>query len=412
MRVFLLLAILLTLPAAAQQLSPRPTVRPWVAQGADVTIWVRDFRTRALAAGIDAETFDPAMAEVEYLHDVIRRDASQSEFTKTIWDYLDTAVSDLRVANGRAAVARHADALDQIETQFGVDRHVVAAIWGLESSYGAFRGRISTLSALTTLAIGSSRADFFEDQLIEALRILHDGHTTRAALRGSWAGASGHTQFMPTSFRDHAVDFTGDGQRNLWGDDPSDALASTAAYLKANGWVAGQPWGVEVRLPGDFDYLLTGEQVEKMPAEWAALEVRSASGMPLPDAGPASIRVPAGHEGAAFLTFSNFRVIETYNTADAYVIAVGHLADRLAGGPPILSGWPRQDRALTFDERIDLQLRLREAGFDPLKIDAKIGPDTLDAIQRWQASLALKPDGYASPRLLTRLRAVTEGVQP
>lgn len=407
MRILLLL-LALTTPAAAQDVSPRPAERPAVAAPVDFATWVRDFRPRALADGITADTFDSAMAGVENLPDVLRRDANQSEFTKTIWDYLDTAVSDLRVSNGRAAVARHAEALTQIEAEFGVDKHVVAAVWGLESSYGAFRGTISTLSALTTLAAGSRRADFFEEQLIEALRLLQDGHTTRANFRGSWAGASGHTQFMPTSFRDHAVDFTGDGRRDLWGDDPTDALASTAAYLRANGWTTGQPWGLEVTLPEGFDYLLTGERVEKSPADWAALGVTTPNGTPLPEGGPASIRVPAGHEGVAFLTFANFRVIETYNTADAYVIGVGHLGDRLAGGPALQGGWPRADRALTYDERIELQQRLRDAGFDPLKIDAKIGPDTLDAIQRWQASLGLVPDGYVGPDLLNRLRAETE----
>lgn len=407
MRILILL-LALTTPAAAQDVSPRPAERPAVVAPVDFASWVSDFRLRALADGITTDTFDSAMAGVENLPDVLRRDANQSEFTKTIWDYLDTAVSDLRVSNGRAAVARNAEALNQIEAEFGVDKHVVAAIWGLESSYGAFRGNISTLSALTTLAAGSRRADFFEDQLIEALRLLQDGHTTRADFRGSWAGASGHTQFMPTSFRDHAVDFTGDGRRDLWGDDPTDALASTAAYLRANGWTTGQPWGLEVTLPEAFDYLLTGERVEKSPADWAALGVTTPNGKPLPEGGPASIRVPAGHEGVAFLTFANFRVIETYNTADAYVIGVGHLGDRLAGGPALQGGWPRADRALTYDERIELQLRLRDAGFEPLKIDAKIGPDTLDAIQRWQASLGLVPDGYVGPDLLDRLRAETE----
>lgn len=409
---FLPLILLLTFPAAAQEISPRPPERPLVAVKVEFATWVADFRNRAILAGIDAATFDAAMADVRNLPDVLRRDANQSEFTKTIWDYLDTAVSDLRVSNGRAAVARHATALARIEAEFGVDRHVIAAIWGLESSYGAFRGDISTLSALTTLAAGSRRGAFFEDQLLQALRILQQGDTTVAEMRGSWAGASGHTQFMPTSFRDHAVDFDGDGRRDLWGDDPTDALASTASYLKANGWVTGQPWGLEVILPDGFDYLLTGERIEMAPDDWAAAGVHTVDGAPLPEGGPASIRVPAGHEGVAFMTFANFRVIETYNTADAYVIGVGHLGDRLAGGSPLDGTWPRQDRALTYDERIELQLRLRDAGFDPLKIDAKVGPDTLDAIQRWQASLGLVPDGYVGPRLLQRLRQQTGDLHP
>lgn len=406
MRITTLLACLaLATPLAAQDAALRPTQRPLVEQAVDFGVWVAAFRDRALAAGIDPAIFDAAMSGVEHLPDVIRRDRNQSEFTKTIWDYLDTAVSDLRVANGRRAMAEYADVLERIEAKYGVDKEAVAAIWGLESSFGAFRGDVSTLSALTTLAADSRRSAFFEEQLIEALRILQFGDTRAAALRGSWAGAMGHTQFMPISFRDHAVDFTGDGRRDLWGDDPTDALASTAAYLKANGWTTGQPWGIEVVLPDGFDYLLTGERVEKSPDEWTTSGVRTVAGDPLPQGGLASIRVPAGHTGAAFATYGNFRAIETYNTADAYVIGVGHLADRLAGGPPIAGGWPRGDRALTYDERVEMQERLRAAGFDPLKIDAKIGPDTLDAIQRWQKAQGLVPDGYANPALIERLRA-------
>ncbi|MEO0861479.1 MAG: lytic murein transglycosylase [Pseudomonadota bacterium] len=399
-------------PAFAQQsiaTSPRPIAR--AAPPADVPVatdfatWLAAFEDRSVAQGIERDLAARALASVSYLPDVIRRDRNQSEFTKTIWDYLDTAVSDVRVQNGRKALNKYADALTEIEAQYGVPKEIVAAIWGLESSYGAFRGSTSTLSALATLAADSRRAAFFEEQLLEALRIVQAGHTGVSALKGSWAGAMGHTQFMPTSFRDHAVDFTGDGRKNIWADDPTDALASTAAYLKANGWTTGQPWGLEVTLPEGFDYLLSGERVLKTSAEWTALGVVASDGSPLPNGGPASIRLPGGHTGAAFLTFENFRVIETYNTADAYVIAVGHLADRLDGGPPLSSGWPRGDRALSYDERIDLQERLRKAGFDPLKIDAKIGPDTLDAIQRWQAARGLVPDGYMSPALLGQLRA-------
>ncbi|WP_299839917.1 lytic murein transglycosylase [uncultured Jannaschia sp.] len=378
--------------------------RPLIVREVPFDAWVASFRERALAQGIGTVTFDAAMRGVRPLPDVIRRDRNQSEFTKTIWDYLDTAVSDLRVANGRRAMERHGDALAAIETRHGVPAEIVAAIWGLESSFGAYRGDVDTLSALATLAADSRRPDFFEDQLLAALAILETGEAAPSDLRGSWAGAMGHTQFMPTSWRDHAADGDGDGRRDIWGDDPTDALASTAAYLAANGWTPGQPWGAEVVLPEGFDYRLTGERLQKSPAEWTALGVRAADGSPVPDGGPASIRVPAGHEGAAFVTYANFRALESYNTADAYVIGVGHLADRLAGGPPLRGGWPRGDRALTFDERIELQERLRAAGFDPLKIDARIGPDTLDAIQRWQASEGLVPDGYVDPDLLERLR--------
>ena len=404
MRTVCALALCVALPQAVAAQDPRPLPRPLIVREVPFDAWVAGFRDRALAQGIGAATFDAAMRDVRPLPDVIRRDRNQSEFTKTIWEYLDTAVSDLRVANGRRAMERDGDALAAIETRHGVPAEIVAAIWGLESSYGAYRGDVETLSALATLAADSRRPDFFEDQLLAALAILETGEAAPSDLRGSWAGAMGHTQFMPTSWRDHAADGNGDGRRDIWGDDPTDALASTAAYLVANGWMPGQPWGAEVVLPEGFDYRLTGERVEKPPADWTALGVRTAEGGPVPEGGPASIRVPAGHAGAAFVTYANFQALESYNTADAYVIGVGHLADRLAGGPPLRGGWPRGDRALTFDERIELQERLRAAGFDPLKIDARIGPDTHDAIQRWQASEGLVPDGYVGPDLLERLR--------
>ncbi|WP_299816705.1 lytic murein transglycosylase [uncultured Jannaschia sp.] len=394
----------LTLPGACGAQEPRPLPRPILVREVPFAAWLAGFRARALAQGIAGATFDAAMRDVAPLPDVIRRDRNQSEFTRTIWDYLDTAVSEPRVANGRRAMARHADALAAIEARHGVPAEIVVAIWGLESSYGAYRGDVDTLSALATLAADSRRPDFFEAELLAALAILETGEAAAGDLRGSWAGAMGHTQFMPTSWRDHAVDAAGDGRRDIWGDDPTDALASTAAYLAANGWTSGQPWGAEVVLPDGFDYRLTGERVEKSPAEWTALGVRTTDGGPVPEGGPASIRVPAGHEGAAFVTYANFAVLESYNTADAYVIGVGHLADRLAGGPPLRGGWPRGDRALSRAERIELQERLRAAGFDPLKIDARIGPDTLDAIQRWQASEGLVPDGYVDVDLLERLR--------
>ncbi|WP_341232701.1 lytic murein transglycosylase [uncultured Sulfitobacter sp.] len=368
-------------------------------------LWLVDFRPRALAAGIDAAVFDAAIKGVTYDENVIRRDRNQSEFTKTIWDYLETATSDLRIANGKAALARQGAALAEIEAQYGVEKEVVVAIWGLESAYGTFRGRDSVIGSLASLAYDGRRQAFFEAELLEALRILQAGDTSPAKMTGSWAGAMGHTQFMPSSFQRYAVDFTKDGKRDIWGDDPRDALASTAAYLKHFGWTFGQPWGVEVTLPEGFDYLLADREVLRTPTEWAAIGVLDMSGGTVPNHGPASILLPGGAEGAAFMIFSNFEVIERYNTADAYVIGVGHLSDRIAGGAPIAHSWPLQDRALTYDERIELQTQLTALGFDTVKIDAKIGPLTINAVRNFQTAQGLLPDGYASLRLLERVRA-------
>ncbi|CAN0122888.1 unnamed protein product, partial [Chrysoparadoxa australica] len=287
---------------------------------------------------------------------------------------------------------------------YGVEKEILVAIWGLESAYGTFRGNIPVINSLATLAYDARRRDFFEAELLDALAILQAGDTQVAAMRGSWAGASGHTQFMPSSFQRHAVDWTGDGRRNIWGDDPRDALASTAAYLKHFGWTAGQPWGVEVRLPEGFDYLLADREVTKSAAEWAAFGVTGLDGRPVADHGPASVLLPGGAEGAAFLIFDNFAVLERYNTADAYVVGVGHLADRIGGGRAFQADWPRRLRALSFDERTELQERLTAAGFDTVKIDAKMGPLTVGAIRRFQQAEGIRPDGFPSLALLERLR--------
>lgn len=369
---------------------------------AGLDAWIADFRARALAAGISAATFDDAMTGLHYLPDVVRKDRHQNEFTKTIWEYLDTAVSDARIAAGQAALRKYKASLDRIEAAYGVDARVVLAIWGLESAYGAVRGDISTIEALATLAYDGRRGKFFEGQLVDALTILQARDVTRGAMRGSWAGAMGHTQFMPSSFLATAVDFDGDGRRDIWSDDPVDALASTAAYLARNGWQKGAPWGVEVVLPAGFDYSQTTDKVKKSAAEWQALGVRAVAGA-LPEAEGASILLPGGARGVAFMIFHNFQVIETYNSADAYVIAVGHLGDRIMGAPAFKAGWPRDLRALSYDERIALQRRLTAAGFDTLGVDSKMGPRTIAAIMGFQRSAGLVPDGFPSLEVLNRL---------
>jgi membrane-bound lytic murein transglycosylase B len=366
--------------------------------------WAVGFRARALAQGIPAPVLDAALRGVRPSPKVIQRDRNQSEFTKALWDYLDSAVSDGRIRNGRAALRAHAATLDAIERAWGVDKEVVVAIWGLESSYGSYRGSDGVIASLATLAHEGRRRAFFEDQLIAALRILAAGDVTPEGMSGSWAGAMGHTQFMPTSFIDHAVDFDGDGRRDIWGDDPADALASAAAYLARHGWTPGRPWGVEVRLPEGFDYALAGERIKKDAARWTSLGIRRADGTPLDDHGPISILLPAGHTGVALAITDNFHVLERYNTADSYVIGVGHLADRLRGAPAFRAPWPRGDRALARAERVELQERLTRAGYDTLGIDGRIGPNTQEAVRGFQRAAGMVPDGYASLSVLERLR--------
>lgn len=366
--------------------------------------WIDDFRSRALAKGITVQTFDQAFVGVEYNATVINRDRNQAEFSKALWEYLDTAVSDLRIKNGRAALAKHRALLENIEATYGVEKEIVVAIWGLESAYGTFRGSTPVIEGLATLAYDGRRETFFESQLLAALEILQAGDVRPQAMTGSWAGAMGHTQFMPTSFIDYAVDFTGDNRRNIWSDDPSDALASTAAYLKHFGWATGQPWGVEVVLPQGFDYGDTGHEVKRSVADWTRLGVRALNGQPVPYHGTAALLMPAGAKGPGFLIFNKFNVLERYNTADSYVIAVGHLADRIGGGRPFETAWPREDRALQFAERKELQSRLTAAGFSTMGVDGKIGPMTISAIRAYQESVGMIPDGYANETLLKRLR--------
>lgn len=375
-----------------------------VAANAGFERWVRGFEGRARAQGIRASTLQAAFRGVQYDADVIRRDRNQSEFTKTIWEYLDSAVSDTRIRNGKAALRQHRRKLDAIEATYGVEKEVVVAVWGLESAYGEYRGSNDIIQSLATLAYDGRRGAFFEEQLIAALKILQNGDTSPRNMTGSWAGAMGHTQFIPTSYLAYAVDFTGDGRRDIWSDDPSDALASTAAYLKRFGWVKGQPWGVEVQLPRGFNYAQASRKITKSPAQWAQLGVVDMNGRAVPNYGNASILLPAGGQGAAFMIFKNFAVIERYNTADAYVIGVGHLSDRIKGGPAIKANWPRGDRALTFSERKEMQQRLTRAGFSTQGIDGRIGPKTIEAVRAYQRSQGLAPDGYASLSLLKRLR--------
>lgn len=394
--------------------SPRPVARPGstaLPVTASITAddkafqrWIIGFRPRARAAGIHDKTFDAAFRDVTFNQEVIARDRSQSEFTKTIGQYLDSAVSDKRLSNGKQALRDQARTLRAIESRFGVEKEVVAAVWGLESAYGEFRGDHNVIEALATLAYDGRRGAFFEGQLIDALKILQDGDTAPRRMTGSWAGAMGHTQFIPSSYRAFAVDFTGDGKRDIWSDNPADALASTAAYLSRHGWVKGQPWGVEVRLPDGFDYAMAKKSIRKMPSEWARLGVTDVQGRPVRDYGAASVFVPMGHRGAAFLIFKNFGVIARYNSADAYVVGVGHLSDRLAGARPLSSSWPSDDRALNREERTEMQKLLSKRGFDTGGVDGLIGPKTQDAIRAYQRSRREVPDGYASLSLLQKLK--------
>lgn len=398
-------------PASA----PQPPVRPASAEPArpvqhmaGFAEWRQGFRTRALAAGIGAATFDAAFAGVAPNDEVLERDRFQPEFVRPIWEYLDNAISDTRIANGRRLAAEKAADLARIEAQFGVEREVVVSIWGLESNFGGNYGRIPVIESLATLAFEGRRQAFAEEQLIAALRILEAGDITAARMVGSWAGAMGHTQFIPTSFQGFAVDFTGDGRRDLWAPDALDALASTANYLARNGWQRGQPWGVEVRLPQGFDHALADER-PRTAQMWNDLGVRRMTGALVEDHGAAALILPAGARGPAFVVYPNFRVIKRYNNATSYALAVGHLADRIAGGGPILAEWPRGQRPLSRTEKEEMQRMLTALGFDTQGTDGVVGPNTRAAIRAFQSAQGMPADGNDDAALLEALRRASRG---
>lgn len=375
-----------------------------LAQSSGFPNWIARFEGRARAAGVSSRTFAAAFADVQYLPDSIERDRNQAEFVRPLADYMATAVSDTRVENGRNLVRQYATLLAQIQARFDVEPHVVVAVWGMESNYGQRRGDTPLISTLATLAYDGRRGSFFESQLIAALKILQNGDVAPRNMTGSWAGAMGHTQFMPTSYEAYAVDFTGDGRRDIWTDDPSDALASTAAYFRRFGWRKGQPWGVEVRLPNGFDFNQTGRTVTRSPAEWAQAGVVGVDNRPVPNYGNATLSTPTGAGGPAFLLFRNYDVISRYNNAEAYIIGVGHLAERIRGAGPLQTAFPADERRLRRAERRELQQRLTNAGFSTQGVDGRIGPNTRTAIRGYQRSVGLAPDGHPSISLLQRLR--------
>ena len=362
--------------------------------------WVASFRPRALAAGISPQVFDGAMGQAHFMPSLIALDRKQSEFSKPIWDYLDGAIGT-RVGTGRSKAAQYASTLAAIEARYGVPREIVLAVWGMESNFGAGRGSTPIVPALATLAYDGRRGEFFAGELVAALRIIQAGDVDSAHMVGSWAGAMGHTQFMPSSFLSHAVDFNGDGRRDIWSDDPTDALASTAHYLRQNGWQPGQPWGAEVILPSGFDYNQVSKSVEKSGSQWTAMGVRTASGRPVPSG---AIIAPAGARGPAFLITQNFRAILKYNASDSYALAVSFLGDAIAGRPGIQGAWPRGDRTLSNSEKAEIQRLLMARGFDTGGADGKLGAKSVEAVKGFQRSRGMVPDGYADANLLALLR--------
>jgi membrane-bound lytic murein transglycosylase B len=329
---------------------------------------------------------------------------AQPEFNKSPWDYLDILVNDDRIARGREMLTQYAAAFAAEERAYGVDRHIIAAIWGVESNYGTKGGDRPVLRSTATLACIGRRRDFFREEFLSAIEILAHGDVKPDRLIGSWAGAFGPTQFMPSTFKRFAVDFDHDGHRDVV-DDVPDMIASTANNLKTDGWVPGESWGYEVVLPAGFDYLLADRSKQMTIAQWEGLGVKRAGVKPFPRSSEkAFLLLPAGARGPAFLMLQNFRVIMKYNPAEAYALAIGHLADRLRGGGPLVQAWPREERALSMGERIELQQLLARRGYDIGQPDGLFGSRTRLAIRNFQAASGQIPDGFASSAVLDRLR--------
>lgn len=358
----------------------------------------------AARRGVSRHTFDAHTAQLEPDLRIMDLLDSQPEFTKSIWDYLDVLVTDARMARAREILAQHKAAFDAAEKTYGVDRHVIAAIWGIESNFGTRIGERSVIRSTATLACIGRRQDYFRDEFLAALEILHRRDLRPEDLRGSWAGAFGPTQFMPTSFKRYAVDADGDGRRDVVGS-AIDLIASTANNLHKDGWIAGQSWGYEVALPQGFNYLLADRSRQLTIAEWEKLGVRRASGLSFPrPSDRAYLLVPAGARGPAFLMLHNYRVIMRYNPAEAYALAIGHLADRIRGGGPFVQAWPRNERVLSRAERLELQQRLAARGFDIGTADGQLGAKTRTALRDFQVRAGLIPDGFASAAVLDVLR--------
>lgn len=352
----------------------------------------------AQAKGITRATFDLALKGVTPNSRVIAATARQPEYGKPVGAYVNDIASRSRIANGRRKAKEWAKTFDAVEKKFGVERWVILALWGIESDFGAEKDHWDVFRSLATLGFMRYRHPYFRNELLVAMRVMQDNKFPRAKMMSSWAGAMGQTQFMPSNVVDYAVDFSGDGKADIWTNVP-DVLGSTANYLAKEHWQRGLPWGFEVTVPNGFDYMKSRASY----AEWEKLGVRRADGKPLPLVGSGILFFPSGAHGPAFLATENYAVLKEYNNSDAYVIAVGHLADRLQGGPPIKAAWPADDRPLSRDARIALQKRLLTLGHNVLDFEGHIDFDLRDSIRSEQAKFGMLPDGNPTMPFLQRL---------
>ncbi len=382
-------------PSTDPDFTPQPN--------SDFETWIQDFRPRARAAGITDAALETGLRGVGFLPGVVERDRNQTEFRRSTEDYLALVAGDDDVSVGRGRFANNRSVLNEIEAAYGVPPEITAAVWGVESRFGTRLGDIPVISAVATLAWEGRRGRFFEAQLISALKIIQNGDTTPERMLGSWAGAMGHTQFIPTTYEEYAVDFRGDGRRDIWSNDPTDSLASTASYFNSFGWRRGVPWGMEVALPAGFS-AATGRDNRRASTAWRELGVTRAGGGAIPDHGSAAIHAPGGAGAPAWILYSNFNVILRYNNSTNYGIGVGYMSDRLAGGGPLSQSFGADSSGLTQAQRRELQERLNAAGFDAGTPDGVIGSGTEAAIEAFEAANGLPVTGEPSLAILRRLQ--------
>lgn len=393
-------------PAAPAQAATHPEMTPAALARAEANFsrCIAALEPAARAKGVSAAGFRRYTAGLKPDMSIMEKLQTQPEFTRTAGDYVTMLVSETRIRRGREAMAQNAAVFEAVGRSYGVDPYVVAAIWGIETNYGSARGSYPVLQATATLACVGRRQAYFRDEFIAALRIVDRGDIPESHLRGSWAGAFGLTQFMPTAFQRDAVDFDGDGHRNVV-DSVADAMGSTANKLKRGGWQAGRSWGYEVVLPARFNYAVADKNIRKPMREWWAMGVRRPEGRAMPSGDEmAYLLLPAGAQGPAFLMTDNFKAILSYNPADAYALAIGHLADRIRGGGPFVQPWPEDARALSRLERTELQQRLAARGYDVGPVDGALGAKTRDAVREYQVSVGLPADGHPSGTVLDSLR--------
>jgi len=384
---------------------PLMTAEAIRASAANFHSCIQRFWPAAAKRGISRNTFAKYTAALTPDLRIMDLLDNQPEFTKSVWDYLDILVTGERIERGRALLEKYRSVFDAVERIYGVDRYTIAAIWGVETNYGTLGGERPVLRSTATLACVGRRQNYFREEFLSTLEILQRGDVRPEHLVGSWAGAFGPTQFMPTAFKRYAVDFDRDGRRDVV-DSISDIIASTANNLKKDGWIIGQTWGYEVIVPTTFNFLLADNSRTMSIREWERNGIRRPDGHPFPRPDDhAFLLVPAGVQGPGFLMLTNFGVIMKYNPAEAYALAIGHLADRLRGGGSFSQDWPRYERVLSRTERLELQQLLARHGFDVGEPDGQFGLKTRAAIRDFQAKSGRIPDGFASAGILDQLRA-------